>query len=229
MLPVAAGRAPAQLRRRLYAVLIDALLVGVPFVFFLALLGAEPEAILHAALDLGLAATGWREWSDAPSALNALLQTLLLALSVFLYLFLCKRRWGESIGRRQAGVRVVVSSSGAEPSFARLYVREAVKVVSIVALLVWIPVTAFPIILEAFAEALCNYEPGEFHEGFCAVGAAYYASVALSLMPIGGAFLLWIIPFMRRDKRAVHDLLTNTLAARAESAAGPPPPAHAED
>ena len=229
MLPVADGRAPAQLRRRLYAVLIDALLLGVPFVFVLVLLGADPDATLHAAFDLGWAATGWGEWSDAPSAPDALLQPALLALSVLVYLFLCKRLWGESVGRRQAKVRIVVRS-GATPSFRRLYVREIIKVVSIVALLIWIPVAAFPTVLEAFNGALCNYEPGEFHEGFCAVGAFFYAGVvSFSLMPMGGACLLWIIPLMRKDRRAVHDLLTNTLAARAESAAEPPPPARADD
>ena len=214
----ACGRTPAQLRRRLYALLIDALLVGVPSAFFLALLGADPNATLYAAFEVGWAATGWGEWSDAPSALNALWQLLLLALFVLVYFFLCKRLWGESVGRRQAVVRVVVRS-GAAPSFRRLYVRECIKAVSIVAVVAWIPSAVYPIMLEAFIAALCNYEPGEFHEGFCAVGAFLYAGiVSFSLLPIGGAFLLWIIPFMRKDKRALHDLLTGTMAA---SAAGP--------
>ena len=213
--PPAYGHAPAQLRRRLYAVLVDALLVGVPFVFVLVLLGADPDATLLAAFDLGWAAAGRGEWIDAPSALDALLQPALLALSVLVYLFLCKRLWGESVGRRQARVRIVVRS-GAAPSFRRLYVREIIKVVSIVALLVWIPVAAFPIVIEAFTGALCTYEPGEFHEGFCAVGAIIYAGiVSFSLMPMGGACLLWIIPLMRKDRRAIHDLLTGTLAAEA--------------
>ena len=225
--PPAYGHAPAQLRRRLYAVLVDALLVGVPFVFVLVVLGADADATLHAALAFGWPAAGLGEWSDAPSALDALLQPALLALSVLVYLFLCKRLWGESVGRRQARVRIVVRS-GATPSFRRLYVREIIKVVSIVALLVWIPVAAFPIVIEAFTGALCTYEPGEFHEGFCAVGAIIYAGVvSFSLMPMGGACLLWIIPLMRKDRRAIHDLLTGTLAA--EAVAEPPPPAPVED
>lgn len=206
---------------------MDALLVGVPFVFVLVLLGADPDATLLAAFDLGWAATGWGDWSDAPSALDALLQPALLALSVLVYLFLCKRLWGESVGRRQAKVRIVVRS-GAPPSFRRLYVREIIKVVSIVALLIWIPNAAFPTVLEAFNGALCNYEPDEFHEGFCAVGAFVYAGiVSFSLMPMGGACLLWIVPLMRKDRRAIHDLLTDTLAA--EAVAEPPPPASPVD
>ena len=203
--------APASLVRRLCAGLIDAPLSVVPFVLFLVLLGRDLSTD-RAALELGFWAAGLGEWSDARDAsFGASVEIPLLALSVWIYLFACRRRWGRLLGKRRASIRVV-DTSGAELTFPRAYAREIVKVVIFVAFFVVMPPAANPIIFEALAAVMCNYEPGEFHEGFCAVGAAVLSPVvAFLVIPSGVALLLWLVPFLRKDKRALHDLLTGAM------------------
>ena len=205
--------APASLVRRLCAGLIDAPLSVVPFVLFLFLLngGTLPprwDAPGPMFLVFWAAVGAWTNERDVSVGVS--MAILSLALSVWIYLFACRRLWDRPLGKRLASIRVL-DTRGAELTFLRLYVREVAKAVIFVLVVLGIPFAAYLITALALAAILCGYGTSAF-DGLCAVGTAYVSiGLAFPLTSIGGAFLLWLVPFRRKDKRALHDLLTGAM------------------
>ena len=103
-------------------------------------------------------------------------------------------------------------------------VRELLKWGSALGAFVVLPL-GFAVLLFYFLlnVVFCTYEPGEFHEGFCAVGAVVFtlslAALAAPIAPV--AFL--VFPTRRKDKRAIHDLLTDTMVVSDARAGGSAP------
>ena len=135
----------------------------------------------------------------------------LIPLSLFVYQAVCELAWGRSLGKHRTGLWIV-RKNGAPLGFWRLYVRELLKWGSALGAFVVLPL-GFAVLLFYFLlnVVFCNYEPGEFHEGFCAVGAVVFtiplAALAAPIAPVA----FFVFPTRRKDKRALHDLLTDTM------------------
>ena len=216
--------APAGLVRRLCAGLIDALLSVVPFFLLLFLLNGETlpprwwdwdeQGPLF--LPYWAAVGAWTNERDVSVGVSMAILTL--ALSVWIYLFACRRLWDRPLGKRLASIRVL-DTRGAELTFLRLYVREVAKAVIFVLVVLGIPIAAYLIIALALAAILCGYGTSAVDDS-CVIEAAFVSlGLAFLLIPIVCAFLLWLVPFRRKDKRALHDLLTGAMVVSDASGA----------
>jgi len=148
---------------------------------------------------------------------------VLIAISLFAYQVICELAWGRSLGKHRTGLWTV-RRNGEPLGFWRLYVRELLKWGSALGAFVVLPL-GFAVLLFYFLlnVVFCTYEPGEFHEGFCAVGAVVFtlplAALAAPIAPVA----FFVFPTRRKDKRALHDLLTDTMVVSDARAGGSAP------
>lgn len=199
---------PASIWRRLVAHFVDGMVLAIPLATLYILVGlGNAETLLYLPFDV-YPVVVWLGYTPVPLIMVIIPATLLFSF----YDGLMLKFIGTTIGKRVVGIYIVDENSR-RISFRQAFLRSVIKYAFSFAT-IWVALGSAVFIGYVWAAIVeTNYG-----EGFAAVGIVFISAILFS--PLIYALILTLSLVIRKDRRAMHDLMTDTYPIRYESPDG---------
>ena len=195
---------PASIWRRLVAHFVDGMLLAVPIIILYIVVGfGTAETLLYLPFDV-YPLVLWVGYIPIPLIMVIISATLLFSF----YDGLMLKFVGTTIGKRVVGIYIVDENSR-RISFRQAFLRSVIKYAFSFAT-IWVALGSAVFIGYVWA-AIVETNSGE---GFAAVGIVFISAILFSLPMY--TLILTLSLVIRKDRRAAHDLMTDTYSIRYE-------------
>ena len=199
---------PASIWRRLVAHFMDGMVLAIPLATLYILVGlGNAETLLYLPFDV-YPVVLWLGYTPVPLIIVIISATLLFSF----YDGLMLKFVGTTIGKRVVGIYIVDENSR-RISFRQAFLRSVIKYAFSFAT-IWVALGSAGFIGLVWA-IIFETNSGE---GFAAVGIVFISAILFS--PLIYALILTLSLVIRKDRRAMHDLMTDTYPIRYESPDG---------
>lgn len=199
---------PASIWHRLVAHFMDGMVLAIPLATLYILVGlGNAETLLYLPFDV-YPVVVWLGYTPVPLIMVIIPATLLFSF----YDALMMKFVGTTIGKRVVGIYIVDENSR-RISFRQAFLRSVIKYAFSFAT-IWVASRAAGFIGLVWA---IIFETNSA-EGFVAVGIVFISAILFS--PLIYALILTLSLVIRKDRRAAHDLMTDTYSIRYEQPDG---------
>lgn len=197
---------PASIWRRLVAHFVDGMVLTIPLATLYILVGlGTAETLLYLPFDV-YPVVLWVGYIPIPLIIVIISATLLFSF----YDALMLKFVGTTIGKRVVGI-YIVDENGRNISFRQAFLRSVIKY-AFSFTTIWVALGSAVLIGYVWAAIVeTNYGEGL---GIIAVGIIFISAILFS--PLIYALILTLSLVIRKDRRAAHDLMTDTYLIRYE-------------